>query len=331
MKLNEIHEKLFDVVMNHTIPEFKKGLRVELEKHLTAHSGKVPNYVAPLETFYKWFGKGYKGELPLWKSHMGHLHAYYFWQFARAELLIDFDLGSHIMHGEPPKKTPVEILKRLPYWSQWIRTHYAIEYEHKDPSRSITLDFLGCFASYVNIENTTYLNLTAPVYSSSGSKTFDSLEVAFVIQIPLDHDRDIDADGTFITTVIGIPDDQEESEREATQLIALKFSKQALNLILFICSQEQNLISRGAVQPSVKRKGKNYKIQATQKSKTFHVGQEFAEAIKEYETKASESKPTARKAHLRRAHFNHYWTGPRSGTQKLISIWIPPQVISGKE
>ena len=29
-------------------------------------------------------------------------------------------------------------------------------------------------------------------------------------------------------------------------------------------------------------------------------------------------------AHMRRAHWHHYWTGPKTGERKLILKWLPP-------
>lgn len=36
-------------------------------------------------------------------------------------------------------------------------------------------------------------------------------------------------------------------------------------------------------------------------------------------------------AHTRRAHWHHYWTGPRTGERKLILHWIAPVFVSGTE
>src|SRR5690606_18860768 len=28
--------------------------------------------------------------------------------------------------------------------------------------------------------------------------------------------------------------------------------------------------------------------------------------------------------HVRRAHWHHFWTGPRTGTRRLVLHWLPP-------
>lgn len=36
-------------------------------------------------------------------------------------------------------------------------------------------------------------------------------------------------------------------------------------------------------------------------------------------------------AHTRRAHWHHYWVGPRDGERKLILHWIPPTYVTGQQ
>ena len=43
---------------------------------------------------------------------------------------------------------------------------------------------------------------------------------------------------------------------------------------------------------------------------------------------ASHSSPVA---HMRRAHWHHYWTGPRTGERKLVLKWLPPVAVNADD
>jgi len=37
------------------------------------------------------------------------------------------------------------------------------------------------------------------------------------------------------------------------------------------------------------------------------------------------------RAHVRRAHWHGYWTGPRDGEQKFVLKWLSPVLVGGGE
>jgi len=69
----------------------------------------------------------------------------------------------------------------------------------------------------------------------------------------------------------------------------------------------------------------------------YEAGFRFGAEIRAYERYMSERKPhqggTVR-PHVRRAHWHHYWTGPRDGERKLVLKWVPQSLVnaaSGEE
>lgn len=39
----------------------------------------------------------------------------------------------------------------------------------------------------------------------------------------------------------------------------------------------------------------------------------------------------APRPHIRRAHWHHFWTGPRSGERRLVLPWLHPIIVAGGE
>jgi len=67
---------------------------------------------------------------------------------------------------------------------------------------------------------------------------------------------------------------------------------------------------------------------------TWHqVGYRIGAELRAYERAASERRPhqggTVR-PHMRRAHWHHFWTGPRGGERKLVLKWVPPTMVALK-
>jgi hypothetical protein len=49
--------------------------------------------------------------------------------------------------------------------------------------------------------------------------------------------------------------------------------------------------------------------------------------VNEKKSQLDVGKPRKFTPHTRRAHWHHYWTGPRGGKRTLILHWIPPLFI----
>jgi hypothetical protein len=97
------------------------------------------------------------------------------------------------------------------------------------------------------------------------------------------------------------------------------------NMLAYICSKNADI--HVSYKPAGKpRNGRS--------SATWHeVGYRIGAELREYERIKSGKKPhqggTVR-PHIRRAHWHHYWVGPKDGPRELVLKWIPPLIIASK-
>lgn len=103
----------------------------------------------------------------------------------------------------------------------------------------------------------------------------------------------------------------------------------AANGVAYLCSANADIVASYS-PPKVKRRNNaKRRSQATWHDVGYRIGAE----LRSYEHAKSERKPyqggTVR-PHMRRAHWHHYWTGPRDGDRQLVLRWIPPVMVNVK-
>ena len=112
-----------------------------------------------------------------------------------------------------------------------------------------------------------------------------------------------------------------------------------LSLILYLCTDAPEIDDTRRPgsrpdHPRPKRVKSGWRLFPAQSPRIWTVGQELAAWLRE-PTQVSNSCPegTGRtvRAHLRRAHWHGYWTGPRKGDspQKFVLRWIHPLIAGG--
>ena len=98
------------------------------------------------------------------------------------------------------------------------------------------------------------------------------------------------------------------------------------NVIAYVCSKNADICV--SYRPSGKSRRKNVS-RATWHDVGFRIGAE----LRQYERTKCDPCPhqggTVR-PHMRRAHWHHYWTGPRGGDRQLVLKWIPPIAVGIK-
>lgn len=127
-----------------------------------------------------------------------------------------------------------------------------------------------------------------------------------------------------------IPTDS-ESIRESSKTLA-----PIMNLILYICSVNADMPERPA-HPAKRRPTKKGRIPAAEKVHTWDVGIRVGASLgaRKYSTEETEGNTDSSvsrnspRPHVRRAHWHHYWMGPRSKPEKrkLVLKWLPPTPI----
>jgi len=121
-----------------------------------------------------------------------------------------------------------------------------------------------------------------------------------------------------ISKTYGLMLDDTPLERYPTELVA--------NGVAYLCSLNADIMPSYKPQPGLKRNNAKRRSNAT----WYDVGTRVGSELRAYERAKSERKPhqggTVR-PHMRRAHWHHFWTGPRNGARNLILKWLPPTIV----
>lgn len=108
-----------------------------------------------------------------------------------------------------------------------------------------------------------------------------------------------------------------------------------LSLLLYICSVNADIQGEGnnkPAKPQPKKTKRGKRLFPPAKVSTWDVGVRMGAALRRVRESDSEKTNTdtihgersSPRAHIRRAHWHLFWTGPRSGEQKAIVKWLPP-------
>lgn len=106
----------------------------------------------------------------------------------------------------------------------------------------------------------------------------------------------------------------------------------AINLLLYLCSEAPDIPDA----ENIRTKRSRYYDGTPKRSATAEVGARVGAALRAAAAAApAEERPAAQHAHaspvphIRRAHWHHFWTGPRdSAERRLILRWIPPTPVA---
>ncbi len=116
----------------------------------------------------------------------------------------------------------------------------------------------------------------------------------------------------------GLMFDDTQMKRYTPDLVA--------NGVAYICSTNADIVPSYKPQQGIRRNNAKKRSAATWHDVGYRVGAE----LRAYERAKSERKPhqggTVR-PHMRRAHWHHYWTGPRDGERELVLRWIAPTMV----
>ena len=115
-----------------------------------------------------------------------------------------------------------------------------------------------------------------------------------------------------------------------------------LPLVLYLCADESDIRyhgkagGEGAGDPPDKMKGAPIRDRFGE-IRTWDVGYRIGPAIRKYRESGNDAEPgsagshSRKRPHIRRAHWHHYWRGPREGERQLIVRWLSPMYINASE
>lgn len=299
----------------------RQTLNVFFQSFLDTHSGKIPKYGIPIEDFLMWLPLKKDGD---YASMYSVVHALFFWEFTRTKLMIPHELNEHVLASDIPAIIPVDVLKRLPQWSQWI--DYQVMFENSlDPEQGTNAASHGCFVSYLDDNGKIYLLVTMEIVVFNMKENWVDPGSWLTFRFNLDQDR---AYSDYEFSTAEITNDNNLREKLANSHIILDKAKEyALKVALFVASMQPSDPSKSVLKrPEPRRKGKSYKLQVRGKSKEVVVGTEYLSMVRDFEQTVNKE-GGYRKAHIRCAHWHRYWTGPKVN-QSIVLKWIAPCVVS---
>lgn len=105
-----------------------------------------------------------------------------------------------------------------------------------------------------------------------------------------------------------------------------------IQLVLYLCAENID-IPRTPKHPNT-RVRMSGQVDVPREPRFWDIGERIGTTIRKYRNEEaqatlSEQEKTpdtqaSTRPHIRRAHWHHFWTGPRDGERKLILRWLPP-------
>ncbi len=115
-----------------------------------------------------------------------------------------------------------------------------------------------------------------------------------------------------------------------------------VSLLLYLCSANSEIGNerKRPTRPRTKKTKKGPRLFPPMQPKTWDVGVRMGTVMrKALEAPSAPAEPrgelgkqrSSPRAHYRKAHWHGYWTGQRTGEQKLIVKWIPPLLVNSND
>lgn len=102
--------------------------------------------------------------------------------------------------------------------------------------------------------------------------------------------------------------------------------KALINSVLFVVSQEHT--SNHESEESASGGKKPTTIQPAKKVKRIKLGEHLREKL--FGNRGGHDSAGHTSPHMRRGHWHHYWTGPKTGPRELKLNWVYPCFVSGR-
>ena len=98
------------------------------------------------------------------------------------------------------------------------------------------------------------------------------------------------------------------------------------NGVAYICSLNADIAESYAPRKNLRRNNAKRRSMAEWHEVGYRIGSELR-AYRRCESETREHQGGTVRPHMRRAHWHHYWTGPRKGDRKLILKWLAPTMV----
>lgn len=257
-------------------------------------------------------------------SHMDEmmtLASTYIWRCSKGVYRFAPEVYSALISQPLTGNLPADLLYRLPEWAVYIETPGLAYERHPMEGFIAHLDY-NLFSRGVDLQFAMFLQ---------------GREQPKMVALPLDGGSLSDAMDRVDQT-----DDMFMGHTEQTRYIGAReeyrhaFSSM-LQLLLYLCSEEPDMPT---IEHPQKRRKLSGGVRPPEEPRIWDVGVRISNVIRNFkgrepadvgnvnETGSSHASP---RPHIRSAHWQAYWTGPRNASfpeRKPVLRWIPPIPIS---
>lgn len=247
----------------------------------------------------------------------------YSWKATKAIFFFDYTLTGNLIDTLKSNEIPFDILRRLPYWCNYIAFDTPIEFTD-DEGGLIN----GFFVSldYDEENKNEHLSITMDI-ELLGVQNLSH----FLISFPEDNNLETAINEGYINfkkckkTKLTI----KEEEVEYLYKKVCKMARMLIPFILYICSEKPDITGKKSytLQKEIKKtKKKSFKNHS--EPDFWEVGFKIGKQIRQYE-QSNNHTGAKMHPHLRKAHWHMFYAGPRSAKKREVRIkWIPNIIVN---
>ena len=233
------------------------------------------------------------------------------WRVSQGVYRFDTDLFNELVSQPLEGNLPCDTLMRLPEWCVYIETN-GLNYE--------VLNIEGFFAHLESDANNNRKELRLLFVNNTGYNIPIMLHLGnWTVEESLQKVKE-EADKHVKSANIKIP---AFTKQHAEKIASF------LQLVLYLCAENADIPVRP--QHTNTRVRMSGQVDVPKEPRVWMVGERIGAAIRKYrheerqnEHKAAGDTHASPRPHVRRAHWHHFWTGPKTGEQKLVLRWLPP-------
>lgn len=261
-----------------------------------------------------------KPDVSEWIKDLGELAALGAWRMTRGIYRFDPDVYAPLVESGYSGDIPTEVLLRLPEWCVYIETPGLTRHGAPIQGAFVYLDFA-----------TKTRNVELRIVLTGKTSTV-------LIPLVLDANRTI-ADAFRVTVEDGFSRMPEEVKSKYTLAMTQKGIEDGIEsidkilpLVLYLCSDEPDVTGKTGRpgNPTPIRTKRGERLFAASGEHVWDVGVRMGAAIRKWtrdetphvsDVSGTHASP---RAHIRRAHWHGFWSGPRSGNRRFSLKWMPP-------
>ena len=98
------------------------------------------------------------------------------------------------------------------------------------------------------------------------------------------------------------------------------------NGVAYLCSANADIVAVYKPKKEKRRNNAKKRSQATWHEVGYRIGAELRNYMRVKYERGEKTGRTVR-PHMRRAHWHHYWIGPRNGERRLVLKWVAPTMV----